>query len=483
MIAVACFGVILWSSRSIWESAPVYNAVRSLHNGDTNARRSAATELETFAPDSAAVAIPALLGAMGDPDEEVRATVTRSLGINWDMCFRSNLDQTITRAVVPMLVKALKDSRPSVRAAAATGLGHVYASSVVTTGVYRTGLVDGVSMVQALAESLDDVSEEVRLRAVAALGTVGAAYRVPPPDILFTALGQDSSTAVRAEAARSLGRFREHLDAVTLALLGALDAKEPRIRSAAGDALRTIHELAIPRERDVWPSRAIVPSLIAALASRNAEVRYHAAALLIKHGPEAEAAIPALILVLAEPVDMRKLKERIVAAYWDPCVAAARALGRIAPGSSRSREAVRALIEVLANSVSWERRGEAAEALGMFSKQEGESSIPVMLKVLSETKESREPPGEYVAGALGRLTPDTPWETRAVAALISALEAKWEYTRAKAAESLTKFGRRASLAVPRLKAIAESDESPIARKFAASAILQITAAKDQPESQ
>ena len=419
---------------------------------------------------------------MDDTDEEVCATAARSLGRNWDMCFRANLDPNITRRVVRKLVEALNDTRAGVREAAADGLGHVYGNSLLTTAKGVTGLADEVSTIQALAGKLDDASEDVRLRAVAAIGKIGAAYQVAPPDILFTALSQDSSTAVRAEAAKSLGHFQARLDAVTLALFAALDAKEPRIRNAAGDALRSIHELAFPRKRNVWPTGAIVPSLTAALASRNAEVRYHAAALLIKLGPETPVAIPALIVVLAEPVDPQKLNERIAAASWDPSVAAARALGRIAPGSSRSREAVTALIEVLANSESRQRRGEAAEALAMFGQPDGEPSIPVMLKVLSDANESKEPLGEYVARALGQLTPGTRWEMQAVSALTAALDAKWEYTRGLAAESLAKFGTHASPALPRLKAIAEKDESPIARGHAASAVSRILALENRPES-
>jgi HEAT repeat protein len=482
MIAVACFGVICWSMRSLWESAPVYNTARSLRRGDTNTRRSAAKELESFAPESAAVAIPALLEAMGDPDTEVSATAARSLGRNWGLILKSNPDQSLHRAVVPRLVAALKDSRPDLRAAAAEGLSYVYANSTVTRGGNRTGLVDGAPLVRALAESVDDVSEDVRCRAVAALGTVGAVYRVPPPSKLLTALEHDPSTAVRAEAARALGQFREDLDSVALALLRALDESDPRIRSAAGNALRAIHELGSPQVRNVWPSGAIVRSLIQTLASSNPEARYHSAALLSKLNLEADVAIPNLLVVLAEPVDLKKHQETIPAVYWDPGVAAARALGRIAPGCSQSREVVTALSQVLASPVPWQRRGEAAQALAMFGPREGEPSIPVMLKVLSETKASREPPGEFAADALGRLAPGTPWEKRTVTALISALDAKWEYTRAAAARSLGRFGGRALEAIPRLKAVAAGDESAMARESAARTILLIQPTADEPGS-
>lgn len=481
MIAVACFAAIFWASRSIWESAPVYSAARSLRSGDLNARRSAARQLERIASESAAVAVPALVGAMGDADEEVSASACRSLGRNWDVILKSNLDQGISRAVVLGLVETLKDTRPVVRAAAADGLYRIFTTPTMTRGGSRIGLVDSVTLVNAVTERLGDASEEVRAKATTALGALGVVYRIPPPSMLLTILRQDPSSAVRAAAARSLAKFRDDLASVTLALLRALDDQEPQVRRSIADSLSSISELERPRVRLDRPSRAIVPSLIEALASRNKEVRYHAAALLTRFGPEAEAAIPALLVVLAEPVDLKKLQEKIAAVYWDPSAVAARAVGMIAPGSSRSREAITALNEVLASSVSWHRRREAVEALAMFGKELGDPSIALMLKVLRETKNSTEPPGEYVAGALGELAPGTHWEVRAVGGLLSALDAEWDYTRIAAARSLAKFGSQASVALPRLRAIAESDKRSSAREAAASTVHKIEAAMHEPK--
>jgi HEAT repeat protein len=301
--------------------------------------------------------------------------------------------------------------------------------------------------------------------------------------MLFTVLRQDPSSAVRATAARSLGQFREDLDSVTLALLRALDDQEPQVGRSTGEALSAIHDSGMLRGKPDMPSVAIVPSLIEALASRNTEVRYHAAALLSRFGTEAEAAIPALIVMLAEPVDPRKLQEKLQVVTWDLRTVAARALSAIAPGSSRSRDAITALNEVLASSVSWQRRGAAAEALVMFGKEVGEPSIALMLKVLSETNNSDETPGgEYLARALGEFAPGTPWETRVVSGLLSTLDAKWDYRRAAAASSLAKFGSQAAVALPRLKAMAESDKHSFARQAAANTILTIQAATHPPES-
>jgi hypothetical protein len=117
-----------------------------------------------------------------------------------------------------------------------------------------------------------------------------------------------------------------------------------------------------------------------------------------------------------------------------------------------------------------------------FDARESEPAIPVMLKVLEEMKPSKEPLGQAVAEALGRLAPGTQWEGRAVAALISALDAAWEYTRAEAARSLARFGPRASSAITRLKAIAGADPSPDARKAAADAIDAIEATEGRSGS-
>jgi hypothetical protein len=121
----------------------------------------------------------------------------------------------------------------------------------------------------------------------------------------------------------------------------------------------------------------------------------------------------------------------------------------------------------------------------MFGRELGEPSIALLLKVLSEASNSDEIPGEYssdealgehVARVLGNLAPGTPWEMKVVSGLLSALDAKWDFTRTAAARSLAKFGSQASVALPRLKAMAESDKYSIARQAAANTILTIQAA-------
>ena len=105
-----------------------------------------------------------------------------------------------------------------------------------------------------------------------------------------------------------------------------------------------------------------------------------------------------------------------------------------------------------------------------------------MLKILSETNNSDKSQGEYVARALGDLAPGTPWEMKVVAGLLSALDAKWNFTRTAAARSLAKFGSQASVALPRLRAMAEHDKYSTARQAAASTIVTIQAAMQQPVS-
>jgi HEAT repeat protein len=295
MIAVACFALISWSVKSTWQSAPVYGTARSLRIGDAGIRRAAVRELEGFTPGEAGVAVPALLEALGDRDAEVAAAAARALGKKWDAILRSGADRGLVRAVVPGLLEALEDTRPGVRVAAAEGLGFLHGSIPVAEKGDRTGLVEAGPPVRALADRLADGSAEVRRAAAAALRTVGAAYRVPPPGGLFTALEQDPSIPVRAEAARALGHFREGLDPAAFALLKALGEKSPRVRGAAAEGLQAIYALGrgqAGNSRHSALSTASVPPLIEALGSRNTQVRYHAASLLSRRDPEAQAAIP-----------------------------------------------------------------------------------------------------------------------------------------------------------------------------------------------
>jgi HEAT repeat protein len=392
IVVVACCGVILWSWRVVRESSPVRVQIRMLRTGDVLERRSAATGLESYTAEDAGVVIPALVVALGDEDEEVRATVARSLGRNWAVARALALDHGAWRWMVQALMRTLNDTRPSVRSAAAEGLTDIF--SIVGNG--RPGnvadLVDPTAVVDSLGRLLGDESEEVRMSAATSLGAFGAACPIEPPRELVTALVKDSSANTRALAARALGKFPTISDEAAVALLGALKVDELRVRRACGDTRREVRRVEQARAGDVRPSEPLVPALVEALASRDREVRHDAATLSGKLAHRAESVIPALIDVLKYPDDPKMIGSSLAVTARDPALAAAESLGRIAPGGARAREVVDALAHTVRGQGDGWLRAVAARAVAKFSPQEAEPAIPVLIAVLGETSGVMGPP-------------------------------------------------------------------------------------------
>jgi HEAT repeat protein len=468
MLLVGTCGAVLWAARSVFDSvAPVHRWAREIRHGNSDGRLEAARNLGSITAKDVGVAVPALVAGLRDEDESVAAMAAQSLAQTAQVAALAG-DTGAARTVIRALTGALKERRAGVRAAAVEGL-----STAVSAGPLGAG--EAEALATALTGLLGDESEETRSMAAGALGAVGEHNPVPPPRALIAALEQDRSADVRAEAARSLGRFRTGRDAATLALLRFVEADEPQVRAACVAALGARSPVqAEPR------SAAIVPALIAALASRERRVRYHAAYILGEIGPGAAAAVPTLVGMLREPADPEMSQGRVDPGGWDPACEAARALGRVVPGTPRTGEVVRALAEVVGAPGLGRRRAMAADALARFDPGQIEPTLPILLAVLSETAGELGPPAPSVCAAIGRAAAATPRGADAVAGLTKALDSGSEYTRCEAARALGGFGRRASEAVPRLRALATGDKHQLVRDAASSALATIGQAADRP---
>ena len=251
-------------------------------------------------------AVPVLIAALGDPRPQVRANAARALG---------RMGQSAASAV-PALVTALRDGEADVQYAAARALGAVGATAEQT--------------VLALVACL---GEPGRLSAVAGQALQESGRAAVPA--LATAL-HDAREPTRQEAARVLGNMGASAAAAD-ALAAALDDPSAGVRSRAGRAFVAV------AGRD--PVRA--PVLIRLLRGGDAPVRVAAAGALLDLGARSEEALQLLTNALADA---------------DPAVraAAAKSLGIPLPGC---RSWVPALAAVTKDSYAGVREA-AVDALG-----------------------------------------------------------------------------------------------------------------------
>ena len=122
-------------------------------------------------------------------------------------------------AVVPALLRALKDDNDNVRRAAAFALGNLAQAPA--------------PVVTALLETLTDSSPLVRSTGIQALGNFGAAAKSAVPALVDAVKSGDGGTA--AQVAHALMRIAP--DAAVLALLEKLDDTNALIRRATVDLL------------------------------------------------------------------------------------------------------------------------------------------------------------------------------------------------------------------------------------------------------
>ena len=198
-----------------------------------------------------APAVPGLLAALRDAEEDVRREAAWVLGKIGDA------------AAVPGLLAALHDADVDVRVAAAAALGQI----------------GDATAVPGLLAALHDADVDVRWTAARALERIGDAAAVPGR---LAALG-DADADVRWAAAVALGQIGDN--AAVPGLLAALGDADADVREAAAAALGEIGDA------------AAVPGLLAALGDANADVREAAAAAL---GEIGAPAVPGLLAALGD---------------------------------------------------------------------------------------------------------------------------------------------------------------------------------------
>lgn len=199
-----------------------------------------------------------------------------------------------------------------------------------------------------------------------------------------------------------------------------------------------------------------VPALIKGLESRDWAVRSAVTNLLGRLGPKAGDAVPDLLRILTDPVG----KDGPVPGYARQNLASAASgvLGRIAPGSEFSEEAIARLTDTL-RSGDRILQSPAIYALSHFGP-DAAPAIPVLIQLVRESG-----PGHNVnieqeaARALGLIAPDTPLADKAVTALLGVLRSDSGPARIAAIEALGHFGTKSAIAVPKIRSLCDDRDA------------------------
>jgi HEAT repeat protein len=197
------------------QSKAVSALAAGLMDRDERARLAAVHALEMLGKDGA-VAAPALVRSLTDPDRFVRWAAARALG---------KMAPADAESAVPALARLLSDSDLDLRLAAATALD-----------LYGP---EAKAAVPALAESVSNGDAESRIAALRALEGIGGAADAAVPAIA-RAMIENPDVRVRRTAAEVLGRFGPRADQAIPALRKALDDPDTSVRKAASEALLNI---------------------------------------------------------------------------------------------------------------------------------------------------------------------------------------------------------------------------------------------------
>ncbi len=342
------------------ERAWVSIHIRALGDPQAGTRVAAVYELGKVRGPNMRQVVPALLGALRDEDTPVRIAAAHALG--WTIGGSAGLlgDDVAgeIREVTPALIAAVGDKDPRVRAAAAGSLGSLgHASvgpdrlvalpalirathdpdpSVRATSVAGVGMLsdDKVDAPAVLIEALQDVDPRVRESAVISLGRpwrnraevfLILIERLSPTrkanegqwtGFVLAKLGPPPVEAVPGlvKALRTDGDWSDRALVDFLAAIGPPARKAlPKLAARAGRELQVGSAQAgnehagafnaVPAMIAIAPDApqtlALVPSLVERLAESNSKhQRRQAAECLIRLGPHARAAIPALETLL-----------------------------------------------------------------------------------------------------------------------------------------------------------------------------------------
>jgi HEAT repeat protein len=432
IVLVGGCGVLGWAAYVTWDqNRPARVTLRAMGSGNPSVRAELIRELEITGLGAARIVIPPLIAALRDADARVRVAAAITLGtIGADAAAGGEAEEL--RDATAALLGAMNDPDPAVGTAATTALGYVTGSKGAAE------LIDLRAVLAPLVESLADRNTDKRLAALRVLAIAGPAAGVEPPKEMAAALN-DVSAGNRAAAVIALANFPRGLDPWIPSLLRMLERDENPVGLACASALERVRPPAV--------SPAIVPVLIAALGRPDQRVRAACCSLLMHFGPEARAAIPALIVLVRQQRGALASQDPWP---WDPDRLAIQALSRIAGGTGSDRETVAVLTDIV-RAEDPSRWAAAVEGLSEL----GPAASPAISELTRALRKSRGTPAPIpdaasLVRALGRIAPGTPSAGEAIAALTESLRDGPPRIRLLAADALAEFGSAATSAIPEL---------------------------------
>jgi HEAT repeat protein len=378
-------------------------------------------------------AVPGLLEALHDKNEDIRSSAAKALGEIGDV------------AAVPGLLEALHDQDKDVRLNVVTVLGQIGDRTVVPS----------------LLEALHDQEDIVRVRVASVLGEIGDSTAVPG---LLKAL-HDQNAVVRMDVATALGQIGDRM--AVLSLLEALHDQDEDVRSSAAKALGQIGDsTAVPAlleqlKGHIFIDNAIkalgqigdaaaVPGLVEILHSSYSEYDKLATEALLQIGSDA---VPKLIEALhydllhgtnvtkrsnivkvlgnfgnnaTVPTLLEALHDQNRSVRWNTV----QALGKIGDVT-----AVPGLLEAL-HDQEYHMRYTAATALGQIGDS---TAVPGLLEALHDQNRSVRTSAAEALGQIG--------DSTAVPGLLEALHDQESIVRTSVAKALVKIG---DAAIPEL---------------------------------
>jgi hypothetical protein len=197
LIIVACCAPLFWVARELWdrrpENAPV-RAVRMLRSENAGERKDGARELTTLVlirrvtPKQTEALIPDLLRALRDNERKVREAAAFLL---FDIVFRAGQGSTSVpkgNEIAAALAEALHDSEPKVRRYCSHALAGLYFT-------YSSGATPQAPLPQKLDRFLDSLCGAIEhldhqesVSVLLALHAIGPRVELPAPQTLVRAL-------------------------------------------------------------------------------------------------------------------------------------------------------------------------------------------------------------------------------------------------------------------------------------------------------
>jgi HEAT repeat protein len=489
-ILIACCATIFWAGRAMWDHRdPLGSEERALERGNqvraldalqsrnATERVAAVEELGRYGfAQMSAIAVRPLTKMLRDEDSAVRAAAAEALVGIGAHAIETGGDGESLAAAVAALLRLLGDPDPAVRSATATALGAIAgaqrrldsssvagaaaspksnAAAVSMPNAATSAPIDVQSVTAALEKALGDQDATVRAAAVVARG---ACADDSPPQALDATLN-DELAENRKLTVATVARFRRGLDSWMPSLLRMAEHDSDRsVRETCVNTLALIHRPSI--------TPACIPALLAGLGGHDRLVKIEAAQHLAEFGTLAEAAIPALLHVLAEPIDDQSASA--VENRENLSGAAASALGQIAPGSVSAEAVIRELIVILGSGGRTSQR-HAADVLSNFGSA-ASAAIPELIRMVKDSGATHAVENEQAAGrALGLVAPETRAADEVVIVLMPLLDSNCGLSRIAAIEALKRFGGNAVLAIPKIRALRNDSDLEV-KRVAASAL-------------